>query len=86
MSRSARLARAEQDAVRLCHGGLDGRGVRHDVVRAVRRVVPADAVFVATADPETLLFTGAWPATSAIRPTSWSSPGDNWLGSLSRRA
>jgi DNA-binding CsgD family transcriptional regulator len=61
MSRSARLARAEQDAVRLCHSGLDSRGVRHDVVRAVRRIMPTDAVFVATADPETLLFTGAWP-------------------------
>jgi DNA-binding CsgD family transcriptional regulator len=31
------------------------------VARAVRRIMPVDAVFVATADPETLLFTGAWP-------------------------
>ncbi|MDT4926623.1 MAG: hypothetical protein QOG01_4336 [Pseudonocardiales bacterium] len=56
-----RLVRAEQDAVRLCHSGLDGLGVRREVLRAVRRLMPVDAAFFATADPETLLFTGAWP-------------------------
>jgi DNA-binding CsgD family transcriptional regulator len=56
-----RLVRAERDAVRLCHSGLDGFGVRREVLRAVRRLMPVDAAFFATADPETLLFTGAWP-------------------------
>jgi DNA-binding CsgD family transcriptional regulator len=55
------LLRAEQDAVRLCHSGLDGPGVRREVPRAVRRIMPVDAAFFATADPDTLLFTGAWP-------------------------
>jgi DNA-binding CsgD family transcriptional regulator len=59
--RAASLARAEHDAVRLCHTGLDSSGVRREVLRAVRRMMPVDAAFFATADPETLLFTGAWP-------------------------
>lgn len=61
MPRAAGLVRAEQDAVRLCHTGLDGSRVRRDVLRAVRRMMAVDAAFFATADPETLLFTGAWP-------------------------
>jgi DNA-binding CsgD family transcriptional regulator len=61
MPRSASLVRVEQDAVRLCHSGLDSAGVRREVLRAVRRLMPVDAAFFATADPETLLFTGAWP-------------------------
>lgn len=47
--------------IRLSHSGLDTTGVRREVLRAVRRVVPADATFFATADPDTLLFTGGWP-------------------------
>jgi DNA-binding CsgD family transcriptional regulator len=35
--------------------------MRREVLRALRRVMPVDAAFFATADPETLLFTGAWP-------------------------
>lgn len=53
--------RAERDAVRLCHSGLDSRAAGREVLRAVRRLMPVDAAFFATADPETLLFTGAWP-------------------------
>ncbi|HEX8868991.1 MAG TPA: LuxR C-terminal-related transcriptional regulator [Lentzea sp.] len=53
--------RAEQDFLRLCHSGMDRDGVRREVLRALRRLLPIDAVFLATADPETLLFTGAWP-------------------------
>jgi len=59
--RPAKLVRVEQDVVRLCHSGLDGAGVRREVLRAVRRLMPVDAAFFATVDPETLLFTGAWP-------------------------
>ncbi|MFD4191243.1 helix-turn-helix transcriptional regulator [Amycolatopsis thermoflava] len=61
MRRSASAVRAEHDVIRLSHSGLDTTGVRREVLRALRRVVPSDATFFATADPETLLFTGAWP-------------------------
>jgi DNA-binding CsgD family transcriptional regulator len=61
MATSASRARAERDAVRLCHHSLDSRDVRRGAMAAVRRLMPVDAVFFATADPETLLFTGAWP-------------------------
>ena len=46
--------------MRLCHDGLDNSGVRREVLQAVRRMMPVDAAFFATADPDTLLFTGAW--------------------------
>jgi GAF domain len=45
----------------MCHSGLDIRDLRGDLLRAVRRIMPVDAAFFASADPETLLFTGAWP-------------------------
>lgn len=61
MPKPAAVLRAEQDVIRLCHRGLDNAGVRQQVVRALRRVIPIDAVFLATSDPDTLLFTGAWP-------------------------
>lgn len=61
MPRSARAARAERDVVRLCHNRLAGDALRGDVLRALRRLMPVDAAFLATADPDTLLFTGAWP-------------------------
>jgi len=45
--------------VRLCRRGLDVGDVQREVLRTLRRAVPVDAAFFATADPETLLFTGA---------------------------
>lgn len=60
MPRSARAARAEREVVRLAHSGLTGDGLRTELLRALRRLVPVDAAFLATADPDTLLFTGAW--------------------------
>jgi DNA-binding CsgD family transcriptional regulator len=51
-------ARHEQDVIRACHRGRDVEGVRREVLAALRRVMPIDAAFFATADPETLLFTG----------------------------
>lgn len=61
MPKPASAVRAEQEVIRLCHSGLDNNGIRRQVVRALRRVVSVDAVFVATSDPDTLLMTGAWP-------------------------
>jgi len=52
--------RAERDLVRLCHGGLDLPALRTRVLRSLRRLMPVDAAFLATADPETLLFTSAY--------------------------
>ncbi len=60
MPNAAVVMRSERDVVRLCHSGLDVAGARQQLLRALRRVVPFDAAFVATADPETLLFTGGW--------------------------
>lgn len=60
MPRSASALRAEREVVRLSHSGLDTAGVRSRLLRALRRSIPGDAAFLATADPETLLFTGAW--------------------------
>lgn len=53
-------AEVERDLVRHCHSGLDVPGLRHQVLRVLRRLMPIDAAFLATSDPETLLFTGAY--------------------------
>jgi DNA-binding CsgD family transcriptional regulator len=52
--------RALQDLVRHCHGGLDATGLQHRLLSSLRRLIPADAAFFATADPESLLFTGGF--------------------------
>ena len=51
--------RVRQDIIRLCHAGLDSRAFRAEAVRHLRKAIPIDASFFATADPATLLFTGA---------------------------
>jgi DNA-binding CsgD family transcriptional regulator len=53
------MAAAEQEVVRHCHAGLDVAELQRRVLRSLRRAVPVDAAFFATADPDTLLFTGA---------------------------
>jgi DNA-binding CsgD family transcriptional regulator len=60
MPRSASARQAELDLVRHCHGGLEIADLQRQVLRSLRRLMPIDAVFFATADPETLLFTGAY--------------------------
>lgn len=60
MTPASQVARAERDLVRLCHSGQDLPALRAGVLRALRRLVPADAAFFATADPETLLFTSGY--------------------------
>src|SRR5215212_10421543 len=56
-SRSAE--RIRQEIIRLCHAGLDSKTFRVESVKSLRKVIPVDATFFATADPATLLFTGA---------------------------
>lgn len=48
------------DAVALtCRSGLDADALRNEVLPRIRRVVPIDALWWASADPATLLFTRA---------------------------
>lgn len=61
MPRERTPGRAEQELVRACHSGLAGEDLRRAVLAGLRNLMPIDAAFYATADPETLLFTGAWP-------------------------
>lgn len=42
-----------------CYAGLDAAGLREEVLRRLRRMLPVDAAFFATVDPMTLLFTSA---------------------------
>ena len=51
-------AQVERDLVRRCHAGLDAVEVRRLALGTLRRLMPVDAAFFATADPDTLLFTG----------------------------
>ena len=45
--------------LRVCRSGLDVTELQRQVLAALRGVMTIDAAFFATADPETLLFTGA---------------------------
>jgi DNA-binding CsgD family transcriptional regulator len=54
--------RAEQtrrEIIRLCHAGLDSHTLGVETIKQLRKVIPIDVSFFATADPATLLFTGA---------------------------
>jgi DNA-binding CsgD family transcriptional regulator len=57
MDRNAMARRAEHDIVRLCHAGLDASSLWTQTLRRLRTVIPADALFCATVDPATVLFT-----------------------------
>jgi DNA-binding CsgD family transcriptional regulator len=48
-----------QEIVRLSHAGLDSRTFRVEAVKQLRKAIPTDVSFFATADPATLLFTSA---------------------------
>jgi DNA-binding CsgD family transcriptional regulator len=54
--------RAEQirrEIIRLCHAGLDSWTLRVEILKRLKTVIPIDVSFFTTADPATLLFTGA---------------------------
>jgi hypothetical protein len=55
---SRAVARRADDLVRRCYSGLRGPAFQVEVVRAIHALLPVDAVFLATADPGTLLLTG----------------------------
>jgi hypothetical protein len=58
MEESRAVARRADDLVRRCYSGLGGTAFQAEVVRAIHALLPVDAVFLATADPGTLLPTG----------------------------
>ena len=54
--------RAEQtrrEIIRLCHAGLDSHTLGVETIKQLGKVISIDVSFFATADPATLLFTGA---------------------------
>lgn len=51
--------RVRREIIRLCHTGLDSRTLRLEMIKQLRKVIPIDVFFFTTADPATLLFTGA---------------------------
>src|SRR5207302_9124769 len=57
MQRRAEYVRRE--IIRLCHAGLDSHTLRVETIKQLRKVIPIDVSFFATADRATLLFTGA---------------------------
>jgi len=55
-----RAGQVERELVRKCHSGLDTAAVCDAALDSLRRLMTIDAAFFATADPDTLLFTGAF--------------------------
>ena len=51
--------RVRREIIRLCHAGLDSKTLRFEMIKRLRKVIPIDVFFFSTADPATLLFTGA---------------------------
>ena len=54
----AGVERAAQRVVARCHAGLEPMALLREFVEGLGAILPVDAVFCATADPATLLFTG----------------------------
>src|SRR5215217_491281 len=59
MDRGRSAERVRQEIVRLSHAGLDSRTFGIEAVKRLRKAIPTDVSFFATADPATLLFTSA---------------------------
>jgi DNA-binding CsgD family transcriptional regulator len=59
MEGSRPAERVREQIIRLCHAGLDSRTFRVEAVTSLRKMIPLDVSFFATADPATLLYTSA---------------------------
>ena len=59
MDRGRSAERVRREVVRLSHAGLDSRTFGIEAVKQLRKAIPTDVSFFATADPATLLFTSA---------------------------
>src|SRR3954468_838102 len=55
----ADAASAERAMLRVCHSGLDVTELQWQVLATLRTAMTIDAAYFATADPESLLITGA---------------------------
>lgn len=89
VAKGARPAvQAEHDLVRRCRSVSDVADLRHVVLASLRRFMPVDAAFFATADPATLLFTGAYAeeplteATALFLDNEYGPPDVNSFASL----
>jgi DNA-binding CsgD family transcriptional regulator len=51
--------RAKLEMIRLCHGALDSRTLRLELLQRLKRVIPFECSFFSTTDPATLLFTSS---------------------------
>jgi DNA-binding CsgD family transcriptional regulator len=80
------------DIERRCRDGLDAAALRTELLRRLRQAVPADAVFFATVDPVTLLFTSAaaedplGPATELFLDNEFGNPDVNKFAVLAQAA
>src|SRR5919205_2842646 len=70
MDRGRSAERVRQEIIRLSHAGLDSRTFGIETVQQLRKAIPTDVSFFATADPATLLFTSAVRDELLARATS----------------
>ena len=59
MKRSALTEGISAEILRLCHGSLDSRTLRVELLKRLRTVIPFDYIFFSTTDPTTQLFTSS---------------------------
>src|SRR5215204_3559364 len=59
MNESRSAERTRHEIIRLSHAGLESKTFRVEAVKQLRKAIPVDVSFFATADPATLLFTSA---------------------------
>jgi DNA-binding CsgD family transcriptional regulator len=53
------VERTRLEMIRLCHGSLDSRALRTELLQRLHAVIPYEASFFPTTDPATLLFTSS---------------------------
>ena len=71
MDRNPAVQDVSQAIIRACHSGLPVEKLRIEVLARLSRLVPADAVWWAAADPATLLFTDAYRAALPADTTAY---------------
>jgi DNA-binding CsgD family transcriptional regulator len=59
MQRGASAENTRAEILRLCHGTLDSRTLRVELLKRLRTVIPFDYIFFSTTDPSTHLFTSS---------------------------
>ena len=59
MKRVLSAEKTSAEILRLCHGALDSRTLRVELLKCLRTVIPFDYIFFSTTDPTTQLFTSS---------------------------